>query len=62
MQSLTVASMKMVRSILRYVKGPITLGLHLTGDTTTLDPFTFSDANWASYPITRRSTMGFCTF
>ncbi|XP_039131879.1 uncharacterized mitochondrial protein AtMg00810-like [Dioscorea cayenensis subsp. rotundata] len=61
MQSLTIASMKMVRRILRYVKGSITLGLHLTGDTT-LDLFPFFDADWAGCPTTRRSTIGYCTF
>eukprot|EP00257_Ricinus_communis_P015319 XP_015573202.1 uncharacterized protein LOC107261068 [Ricinus communis] len=45
MQSPTIASIKMVRHILRYIKGSITLGLHLTGNTT-LDLFAFSDADW----------------
>ncbi|XP_039146850.1 uncharacterized mitochondrial protein AtMg00810-like [Dioscorea cayenensis subsp. rotundata] len=57
----TIASMKMVRRILRYVKGSITLCLHLTGDTT-FDLFAFSDADWAGCPTTRRSTTGYCTF
>ena len=61
MQSPTVASIKMVRRILHYVKDSITLGLHLTGDTT-LDLFAFSDADWTGCPTTRRSTMGFCMF
>jgi hypothetical protein len=51
----------MVRRILRYVKGSIHFGLHLTGDTT-LDLCGFSDADWAGCPTTRRSTTGFCTF
>ena len=53
--------MKMVQRILRYVKVSITLGLHLTGDTT-LDLFAFSDADWAGCLTTRQSTMSFCTF
>ena len=61
MQSPTISSTKMVRCILRYVKGSITLGFHLTGDTA-LHLFDFSDADWAGYPTTRRSTRGFCTF
>ena len=46
MHSPTMANVKMVRRILRYVKGSINLGLHLTGDTT-LDLCAFSDADWA---------------
>ena len=53
--------MKMVRRILRYVKGSIHFGLHLTGDYA-LDLCGFSDTDWAGYPTTRRSTTGFCTF
>lgn len=61
MQSPSASSMKMVQRILRYVKGSISLGLHLTGDTT-LDLCGFSDADWAGCPTSRRSTTGFCTF
>ena len=61
LQSPSLASMKMVRRILRYVKGSIHFGLHLTGDTT-LDLCGFFDADWAGCPTTRRSTTGFCTF
>jgi hypothetical protein len=57
-QSPSLASMKMVCRILRYVKGLIHFGLYLTGDTT-LDLCGFSDADWAGCPTTRRSTTGF---
>ena len=53
-QSPTHASMKMVRRILRYVKGSIHFGLTLTGDTT-FDLYSFSDVDWAGCPTTRRS-------
>lgn len=61
MQSPSASSTKMVQRILRYVKSSISLGLHLTGDTT-LDLCGFSDANWAGCPTSRRSTTRFCTF
>jgi hypothetical protein len=61
MHSPTVMHLKMVRRILRYVKGTIDVGLHFTSNTT-LDLFAFSDADWAGCPTTRRSTTGYCTF
>jgi len=61
MNSPTIVHLKMVRRILRYVKGTINAGLHFTSNTT-LDFFTFSNADWAGCPTTRRSTTGFCTF
>ncbi|GAU19509.1 hypothetical protein TSUD_77530 [Trifolium subterraneum] len=61
MHSPTITHLKMVRRILRYVKGTIDVGLHFTSNTT-LDLFAFSDADWAGCPTTRRSTTGYCTF
>jgi hypothetical protein len=61
MHSPTIVHLKMVRRILRYVKGTINVGLHFTSNTT-LDLFAFSDADWAGCPTTRRSTTGYCTF
>jgi hypothetical protein len=61
MHSPTIMHLKMVRRILRYVKGTIDVGLHFTSNTT-LDLFAFSDADWAGCPTTRRSTTGYCTF
>nr|KYP50304.1 hypothetical protein KK1_027879 [Cajanus cajan] len=55
MHAPTTMHFKMVRRILRYVKGTINVGLHLTS-TTPLDLFAFSDADWAGCPTTRRST------
>ena len=61
MHAPTVAHLKLVRRILRYVKGTINTGLHFTSHTT-LDLCAFSDADWAGCPTTRRSTTGYCTF
>ncbi|WKA06484.1 hypothetical protein VitviT2T_024381 [Vitis vinifera] len=61
MHAPTFVHLKMVRRILRYVKGTIDIGLHFTSNTT-LDLCTFSDAGWAGCPITRRPITGYCTF
>ena len=61
MHAPTVAHLKLVHYILRYLKGMISTGLHLTSHTT-LTLFAFSDADWAGCPTTRRSTTGYCTF
>jgi len=55
------AHLKMVRRILRYVKGTINNGLHFTS-TTKLHLSAFSDADWAECLTTRRSTTGYCVF
>ena len=51
----------MVKHILRYVKGTISLGLRIVQHSS-LDLYAFFDADWAGCPITCRSTTGFCTF
>ena len=51
----------MVKRILRYVKGTISLGLRIVQHSS-LDLYAFSYADWARCPTTRRSTTGFCTF
>ncbi|XP_034708981.1 uncharacterized mitochondrial protein AtMg00810-like [Vitis riparia] len=61
MHAPTLVHLKMVRRILRYVKGTIDIGLHFTSHTT-LDLCAFSDADWAGCPTTRRSITGYCTF
>ncbi|XP_050231789.2 uncharacterized mitochondrial protein AtMg00810-like [Mercurialis annua] len=61
MHAPTISHLKMVRRILRYVKGSIHLGLDFTSHTT-LDLSAFSDSDWAGCPSTRRSTTGYCTF
>jgi len=51
----------MLKRILRYIKGTVSLGIQLR--TTTTPAITaYSDADWAGCPDTRRSTSGFCVF
>jgi hypothetical protein len=61
MHAPTIAHLKMVRRILRYVKGTINNGLHFTS-TTKLHLSAFSDADWVGCLTTRRSTTGYCVF
>ncbi|XP_041003944.1 uncharacterized mitochondrial protein AtMg00810-like [Juglans microcarpa x Juglans regia] len=61
MRSPTEANYKMVKRILRYLKGTVDLGLHFSSHST-LDLYAFSNADWAGCPITRRSTTGYCVF
>ncbi|XP_039778394.1 uncharacterized mitochondrial protein AtMg00810-like [Panicum virgatum] len=51
----------LVKRILRYVKGTLSAGLHIsTGPVDKL--VAYSDADWAGCPDSRRSTSGFCVF
>ncbi|PKU64658.1 Retrovirus-related Pol polyprotein from transposon TNT 1-94 [Dendrobium catenatum] len=50
----------MLKKLLRYIQGTVAFGLPITRSNLTLR--TFSDADWVSDPITRKSTTGFCTF
>lgn len=52
---------KIVKRILRYISGTLDYGMHILA-TSSLDLYAFSDANWAGFPLTQRSTTGFCTF
>jgi hypothetical protein len=61
MHAPTTVHLKMVRRILRYVKGTINNGLHFTSNTN-LNFSAFSDADWAGCLTTRRSTTGYCVF
>ncbi|XP_019084381.1 PREDICTED: uncharacterized protein LOC109125982 [Camelina sativa] len=50
-----------MKRVLRYLKGTISEGLHITrSKTTTLTAYT--DADWAGCPNTRHSTSGFSVF
>ncbi|KAK2977646.1 hypothetical protein RJ640_012483 [Escallonia rubra] len=51
----------MVKRILRYVRGTLTLGMRILAHSS-LDLYAFSDSDWAGCRDTRRSTNGFCTF
>jgi len=51
----------MLKRILRYVKGTVSLGVQLRAiSSPTISAY--SDADWARCPDTRRSTSGFCVF
>ncbi|PKU72446.1 Retrovirus-related Pol polyprotein from transposon TNT 1-94 [Dendrobium catenatum] len=50
----------LLKKLIRYIKGTIAFGLPITRSTLSLR--TFSDADWASDPLTRKLTSGFCTF
>lgn len=61
MHAPTNAHFMMVKRILRYLKGTISMGLRILKEST-LHLYAFSDADWAGCPTTRRSTTGYCTF
>ena len=61
MHAPTYGHFQMVKHILRYVKGTISLGLRIAQHSS-FDLYAFSDADWAGCPTTRCSTTGFCTF
>ncbi|GJR79301.1 ribonuclease H-like domain-containing protein [Tanacetum coccineum] len=50
-----------LKRILRYVQGTLDLGLHLYSSSTT-SLVSYTDADWAGCPSTRRSTSGYCVF
>ncbi|XP_020424442.1 uncharacterized protein LOC109950305 [Prunus persica] len=48
-----------VKQIIRYIKGTIDLGLTFTPQTAVAHLSTYSDADWAGCPDSRRSTTGY---
>ncbi|XP_021991474.1 uncharacterized mitochondrial protein AtMg00810-like [Helianthus annuus] len=50
-----------LKRIIRYVKGTATLGLMLTGSSSP-SLISYTEADWAGYPDTRRSTSGYCIY
>nr|XP_015639159.1 uncharacterized protein LOC107281082 [Oryza sativa Japonica Group] len=51
----------LVKRILRYVKGSLSIGLHIgSGPIQSLTAY--SDADWAGCPNSRRSTSGYCVY
>ncbi|KAI0485897.1 hypothetical protein KFK09_029448 [Dendrobium nobile] len=54
------AHTSLLKKLIRYIKGTTEFGLPITKSTLLLK--TYSDADWASDPVTRKSTSGFCTF
>jgi hypothetical protein len=52
--------LNLVKQIIRYFKGTLDLGTHITPSTSSL--VAYSDADWAGCPDTRRSSSSFCVF
>jgi len=61
MQSPRAAHWNLVKRILRYLRGSISDGLFISASPST-ELKAYSDADWAGYPDTRRSTSGYCVF
>ena len=51
----------LVKLILRYVKGTLSIGLHI-GTSPAISLTAYSDADWAGCPDSRRSTSGYCIY
>ena len=51
----------LVKWILCYIHGTMTLGLTLTASTS-LEMVAYSDVDWVGCPDTRRSTSGYCVY
>uniref|UniRef100_M4DMN8 Integrase catalytic domain-containing protein n=1 Tax=Brassica campestris TaxID=3711 RepID=M4DMN8_BRACM len=56
----TMADFHLLKRVLRYIKGTITMGLHFYSDSDS-SLKAFCDSDWAGCSETRRSTGGFCT-
>jgi hypothetical protein len=53
--------LNLVKRIIRYIKGTLDFGTHISPSSTS-SLVAYSDADWAGCPDTRRSTSGFCVF
>jgi hypothetical protein len=51
----------LIKRLLRYVKGTLDFGLHLSASSVS-SLTAYYDADWAGCPDTRRSTLGFCVY
>lgn len=56
----TMADFHLLKRVLRYIKGTLTMGLHFYSDSDS-SLTAFCDSDWAGCGETRRSTGGFCT-
>ncbi|KAI3772351.1 hypothetical protein L6452_03535 [Arctium lappa] len=61
MHALRTTPMHALKRILRYIKGTISHGLHLTKSSLT-SLISYTDADWGGCPDTRRSTSGYCVY
>lgn len=57
----TLANLKSVKRILRYLDRTQTFGIRYLSQIS-LTLYAFSDADWGGCPNTKRSTSGFCVF
>ncbi|XP_019097420.1 PREDICTED: uncharacterized protein LOC109131191 [Camelina sativa] len=61
MHSPSMADIYLLKRVMRYLKGTVSMGLNIYSDTdSTLR--VYSDSDWANCKETRRSVGGFCTF
>ena len=56
----TMADFHILKRVMRYIKGTLTMGLHFKSDSDS-SLQAFCDSDWAGCNETRRSTGGFCT-
>ncbi|XP_024011200.1 uncharacterized protein LOC112086480 [Eutrema salsugineum] len=61
MHSPTISDFMLLKRILRYIKGTVTMGINFNKGTDCVMRV-YSDSDWAGCKETRRSTGGFCTF
>ena len=61
MHDLRDAHLNAMKRIIRYLQGTLNHGLHLYSSSPTR-LITYTDADWAGCPDTRRSTSGYCVF
>jgi hypothetical protein len=50
-----------LKRIMRYVKGTINMGIGMRPSSVSI-LMAYTDADWAGFPNTRRSTFGYCVF
>ncbi|XP_071726893.1 uncharacterized mitochondrial protein AtMg00810-like [Rutidosis leptorrhynchoides] len=53
--------MAALKRILRYIRGTLAFGIHVT-KTAVTNLVSYTDADWAGCPDTRRSTSGYCVY
>jgi hypothetical protein len=51
-----------IKHILCYVNGTLDMGLHILAHSPLMSLTAYSDADWAGYPDSHRSTFGYCIY